>query len=139
LQLKILFRCQGPFFFVRKSRFFTSTDIAINPPSSSSSPNEAPGGLDGKEASAMPPNDNIISGAATKKANTPPSAKRQNVFMIFITLAQLVQMIPLGAGINSSLVIGEALGASRVESVWIVASYPLTQRAFVLIGMCLLC
>lgn len=67
----------------------------------------------------------------------PPSPFRQNVFMVFITLTQLVQMIPLGAGINSSLSIGEALGATRVESVWIVASYPLTQGTFVLIGKCL--
>lgn len=58
--------------------------------------------------------------------------------MVFITLTQLVQMIPLGAGINSSLAIGEALGATNAESVWIVASYPLTQGAFVLIGKCLL-
>lgn len=57
--------------------------------------------------------------------------------MIFITLTQLVQMIPLGAGINSGLAIGKALGATRIESVWIVASYPLTQGAFVLIGKCL--
>lgn len=57
--------------------------------------------------------------------------------MVFITLTQLVQMIPLGAGINSGLAIGEALGATRVESTWIVASYPLTQGAFVLIGTCL--
>lgn len=64
----------------------------------------------------------------------PPSNLRQNIFMIFITLTQLVQMIPLGAGINSSLSIGEALGATPVQSVWIVASYPLTQGSFVLIG-----
>lgn len=56
--------------------------------------------------------------------------------MVFITLTQLVQMIPLGAGINSSLAIGEALGATNAQSVWIVASYPLTQGAFVLIGKC---
>lgn len=72
-----------------------------------------------------------------QKSNTPPSALRQNVFMIFITLTQLVQMIPLGAGINSGLAIGEALGATRIQSSWIVASYPLTQGAFVLIGKCL--
>lgn len=43
-------------------------------------------------------------------------------------------MIPLGVGINSGLALGKALGASPVSSVWIVASYPLTQGAFVLIG-----
>ena len=54
--------------------------------------------------------------------------------MLFITLTQLVQMIPLGAGINSSLAIGEALGATHIQSAWIAASYPLTQGSFVLIG-----
>lgn len=61
---------------------------------------------------------------------------QENIFLIFITLTQLVQMIPLGAGINSGLAIGEALGASQIQSVWIVASYPLTQGAFVLVGKC---
>lgn len=64
----------------------------------------------------------------------PLSELRQNLFMIFITLTQLVQMIPLGVGINSGLAIGEALDAPHIKSVWIVASYPLTQGAFVLIG-----
>lgn len=67
-------------------------------------------------------------------SHAPPSELRQNLFMIFITLTQLVQMIPLGAGINSGLAIGEALGATRIQSTWVVASYPLTQGAFVLIG-----
>jgi hypothetical protein len=62
------------------------------------------------------------------------SKTKQNIFLIFITLTQLVQMIPLGAGINSGLAIGEAVGASPTEAVWIVASYPLTQGAFVLVG-----
>lgn len=69
-----------------------------------------------------------------EKGAAPPSELRQNLFMIFITLTQLVQMIPLGVGINSGLAIGEALGAPHVSSVWIVASYPMTQGAFVLIG-----
>lgn len=63
-----------------------------------------------------------------------PSRRRQFTFMVLITLAQLVQMIPLGAGINSGLAIGEALGATALQSTWIVASYPLTQGSFVLIG-----
>ena len=66
--------------------------------------------------------------------SAPPSELRQNLFMIFITLTQLVQMIPLGVGINSGLAIGEMLDAPHINSVWIVASYPLTQGAFVLIG-----
>ncbi len=69
-----------------------------------------------------------------EKGPAPPSELRQNLFMIFITLTQLVQMIPLGVGINSGLAIGEALGAPHVSSVWIVASYPMAQGAFVLIG-----
>ena len=69
-----------------------------------------------------------------QEAVLPLSTRRQNFFMVFITLTQLVQMIPLGAGINSSLAIGQALGATNVQSVWIVASYPLTQGSFVLIG-----
>jgi len=63
-----------------------------------------------------------------------PSESRKTLFLIFITLTQLVQSIPLGAGINSGLAIGESLGASAVASVWVVASYPLTQGTFVLIG-----
>jgi hypothetical protein len=61
---------------------------------------------------------------------------QETTFMVFITLTQLVQMVPLGAAINSGLAIGEALGASHIQSVWIVASYPLTQGAFVLVGTC---
>lgn len=62
------------------------------------------------------------------------STKRQNLILFMITLTQLVQMIPLGLGINSGLALGEALGASTVSSTWIVASYPLTSGTFVLIG-----
>lgn len=79
----------------------------------------------------------MLAEATLQKSSTPPGPVRQNVFMVFITLTQLVQMIPLGAGINSGLAIGEVLGATHIESTWIVASYPLTQGAFVLIGKCL--
>jgi hypothetical protein len=97
-------------------------------------PNDFPTSERGKEISSVSPNDNILPEATPqKKTNTPPSALRQNLFMIFITLTQLVQMIPLGAGINSGLAIGEALGATHIESVWLVASHSLTQGAFVLI------
>lgn len=83
----------------------------------------------GIETSSLSPINNML-------LPTIMSPQRQNLFMVFITLTQLVQMIPLGAGINSSLAIGEALGATNAQSVWIVASYPLTQGAFVLIGKC---
>lgn len=81
----------------------------------------------------IPSNDNTFSKDGLPKVNA-PSNLRQNLFMVFITLAQLVQMVPLGAGINSSFAIGAALGATEAESVWIVASYPSTQGTFVLIG-----
>ena len=90
----------------------------------------------GKETSSTTPIDNMLPEATLQKSNTTPSELRQNLFMIFITLTQLVQMIPLGAGINSGLAIGEAVGANHIESTWIVASYPLPQGAFVLIGEC---
>lgn len=71
---------------------------------------------------------------AEQKGVDPSGALRGKIFLLCITLTQLVQMIPLGVGINSGLALGKALGASSVESVWIVASYPLTQGSFVLIG-----
>lgn len=79
---------------------------------------------------------------AANEKNPPPAAekseihitRKQNLFLVFITLTQLVQMMPLGVGINSGLAIGAALGASRIESAWVVASYPLTQGSVVLMG-----
>ncbi|KAM7210850.1 Major facilitator superfamily domain containing protein [Rhypophila decipiens] len=70
----------------------------------------------------------------TTPPTSDPSESRKNLFLIFITLTQLVQSIPLGAGINSGLAIGESLGASAVASTWVVSSYPLTQGSFVLVG-----
>ncbi|KAJ9149796.1 Aminotriazole resistance protein [Pleurostoma richardsiae] len=64
----------------------------------------------------------------------PLSQARDVLLMILITLSQLVQTIPFGAGINTGLAIGKDLGATPVQSAWIVASYPLTQGSFVLIG-----
>lgn len=98
----------------------------------------APASEDGKEkmAASLPLKEAsvVVPNPAPQPIDAVPSARRLNIFMIFITLTQLVQMIPLGAGINSSLAIGSALGATRTQSVWIVASYPLTQGSFVLIG-----
>ncbi|KAJ5302314.1 hypothetical protein PENANT_c008G08036 [Penicillium antarcticum] len=59
-----------------------------------------------------------INTAGPKIDGNAPNNVRETLFMIAITLTQLVQMIPLGAD---------------VQSVWIVASYALTQGAFVLI------
>lgn len=98
-------------------------------------PNNSPANMQAKDTFSASHNENVVADAADQKSShSPTSERQQNLFMIFITLTQLVQMIPLGAGINSSLAIGEALGASHLESVWIVASYPLTQGSFVLIG-----
>lgn len=88
----------------------------------------------GKETLSMPPEVSGISSNVQQKGVGPSGALRGKIFLICITLTQLVQMIPLGVGINSGLALGKALGASSVESVWIVASYPLTQGSFVLIG-----
>jgi MFS family permease len=61
--------------------------------------------------------------------------KRGRTFSWYLWfLTQLVQMIPFGAGINSSLPIAKSLGASSIQATWIAASYPLTQGTFVLIG-----
>ncbi|KAF2122650.1 major facilitator superfamily domain-containing protein [Lophiotrema nucula] len=43
-------------------------------------------------------------------------------------------MIPIGAGVNGSIGIGKQLHAPPEQAVWIAASYPLTQGAFVLVG-----
>lgn len=69
----------------------------------------------------------------TDSPNDTPKTHK-TLFLIFITLTQLVQSIPLGAGINAGLFIGASLHASPLASVWVVASYPLTQGSFVLIG-----
>ena len=116
---------------------FSSGEYANNVPSPSPKPDDhhAPASEDGKEKPLSPIGCSVvIPDSALQNSDTAPSARRLNIFMIFITLTQLVQMIPLGAGINSSLAIGAALGATRTQSVWIVASYPLTQGSFVLIG-----
>ncbi|PON22086.1 hypothetical protein TGAM01_v208960 [Trichoderma gamsii] len=63
-----------------------------------------------------------------------PRRSRDALISAAIVLTQLVQMIPYGAGINGGLEIGKRVGATPAESAWIVASYPLTQGAFVLMG-----
>ncbi|KAH6639609.1 major facilitator superfamily domain-containing protein [Boeremia exigua] len=104
-------------------------DVERSVPPSESKMNSTANSTDGA-------NDQItVSGTADMPPDHGPLTNtRENLFMFFITLTQLVQMIPLGAGINSGLAIGEAVGATHIQSVWIVASYPLTQGAFVLIG-----
>ncbi|KAL9045131.1 MAG: hypothetical protein Q9214_001785 [Letrouitia sp. 1 TL-2023] len=108
----------------------------LDPDNSSSSPHlhELRANEHDKETSSMSPDASGISSILQQKGVGPSSALRDKIFLICITLTQLVQMVPLGVGINSGLALGRALGASSVESVWIVASYPLTQGSFVLIG-----
>ncbi|KAL2858302.1 MFS general substrate transporter [Aspergillus pseudodeflectus] len=43
-------------------------------------------------------------------------------------------MVPYGAGINACFDIAEDIGATPHQATWIVASYPLTQGAFILMG-----
>jgi MFS family permease len=74
-----------------------------------------------------PPIEKIASYERTNQA-------QKNILMVFVVLTQLVQMIPFGAGINSSLSIAKSLGASSIQATWIAASYPLTQGTFVLMG-----
>jgi MFS family permease len=77
---------------------------------------------------------NGSSSSSSSGPNPSATATRETVFLVLITLTQLVQSIPLGAGINSGLAIGSSLGSPPSSAAWIVASYPLTQGAFVLIG-----
>lgn len=42
--------------------------------------------------------------------------------------------MPFGAGLSTSLRIGEEIGATGGRAAWLAASYPMTQGAFVLIG-----
>ncbi|KAF4820507.1 putative MFS-type transporter [Colletotrichum siamense] len=51
-----------------------------------------------------------------------------------IILCQFIQTIPLGAGINGGLNMAKELGVSPAFAIWIIASYPLTQGTFVLMG-----
>ncbi|KAF4420174.1 putative MFS-type transporter [Colletotrichum fructicola] len=51
-----------------------------------------------------------------------------------IILCQFIQTIPLGAGINGGLNMAQELGVSPAFAIWIIASYPLTQGTFVLMG-----
>jgi len=43
-------------------------------------------------------------------------------------------MIPFGAGINGALSWAKDLGVPPSSAIWLVAGYPLTQGAFVLMG-----
>ncbi|KAK4118841.1 MFS general substrate transporter [Parathielavia appendiculata] len=84
-------------------------------------------------------------GATTNTSTNPTHPINKPLFLIAVTLIQLVQSIPLGAGINTGLFIAAALSGPSSSSsssshtsasggAWITASYPLTQGTFVLIG-----
>ncbi|KAH0428188.1 efflux pump antibiotic resistance protein [Colletotrichum camelliae] len=59
---------------------------------------------------------------------------RKAVASACIILCQFIQTIPLGAGINGGLNMAKELGVSPAFAIWIIASYPLTQGTFVLMG-----
>lgn len=81
-----------------------------------------------------PDNDERAREAATTTA-TFSANKREYVFLFLIALTQMIQIMPLGVGINSGLFIGAQLGATPVQAIWVVASFPMTQGSFVLIGL----
>lgn len=76
--------------------------------------------------------------------------KRQLAIMVFVNLAQLVQMYPYGSGISTAFSIATSLyygvqSSTQVippeveaqithNAAWIAAAYPLTQGTFVLMG-----
>ncbi|KAF4956797.1 hypothetical protein FGADI_3579 [Fusarium gaditjirri] len=91
-------------------------EIAVNPPQ------ELEKGIDNSNATKK-----------VKKQHQ-PSSYRGSLTSFAIILCQFVQMIPYGAGITGAAHMAESLGVRAEEAVWLVASYPLTQGTFVLIG-----
>ncbi|KAK3942748.1 major facilitator superfamily domain-containing protein [Diplogelasinospora grovesii] len=71
-----------------------------------------------------------------KDDNTEGREKKYRLILVSfsIILLQFLQMIPYGSGITGAANIADQLGISPSNAVWIVASYPLTQGTFVLIG-----
>ncbi|PON23702.1 hypothetical protein TGAM01_v207349 [Trichoderma gamsii] len=75
-----------------------------------------------------------ISHVEQGKAKQSQPSVRDNVLAFCIVFCQLVQAIPYGAGLIAAIDIPKAIGAPEDKAIWIAASYPLTQGAFVLIG-----
>ncbi|UKZ68408.1 uncharacterized protein TrAtP1_009446 [Trichoderma atroviride] len=75
-----------------------------------------------------------ISHVEQGKAKRSQPSVHDNVLAFCIVFCQLVQAIPYGAGLIAAIDIPKAIGAPQDKAVWIAASYPLTQGAFVLIG-----
>jgi MFS family permease len=96
--------------------------------------NSPPPQISPDEPSTEPSDDR--DGVAMEKSPTTKTLTglRASYFILFIVLAQLIQLVQFGAGINIALVVAPKLGASAAQGVWIAASYPLTQGSFVLIG-----
>ncbi|KAK6593572.1 efflux pump antibiotic resistance protein [Botrytis cinerea] len=82
-----------------------------------SRPPPASGEENNKESYNVSPSSDAFleHGSSTPPKIEMPSLLRQSVFMVFITLTQLVQMIPLGAGINSSFAIGASLEQQKLR------------------------
>jgi MFS family permease len=59
---------------------------------------------------------------------------RKLTIAAFVILSQLIQMIPYGAGIVGAPGISKELNVPLSKGVWIAASYPLTQGAFIIAG-----
>ncbi|UKZ79096.1 hypothetical protein TrVFT333_006846 [Trichoderma virens FT-333] len=88
----------------------------------------------GPDASPMMNSDTETAIAEQNEVKKSQPTARDNILAFCIVFCQLVQAIPYGAGLIAAIDIPKALEAPENKSVWIAASYPLTQGAFVLIG-----
>ena len=70
------------------------------------------------------------SSAKPRKLHHELGNARRYAIMASLVLSQLVQMVPYGAGINSSYVIAAQLGGTELEASWIAASYPYVLPSF---------
>ena len=103
-----------------------------------------------KAPTAHPDDDEQLHPHLTVTKSLEHAPKRQIAIVVFVSLAQFIQMYPYGAGIASALSVATSFrnnserstqvvppGAEAsisAEAAWIAASYPLTQGTFVLMG-----
>lgn len=119
----------------------TAREDRISPqPSSNNQTTENP---DPHPLDSLPVLERLQTSASVKHA-------RQNAFMVFITIMQLVQMFPFGTGVTTGLPIALALqkhsqhssphvisdngAVLTAQGAWVAASYPLTNGTFILIA-----
>jgi len=67
--------------------------------------------------------------------SSPMAQSRQTAVAILLILANIVTMLPFGAGMGGGLHIASTLGVTEPsQASWIAASYPLTAGAFVIMS-----